>query len=77
MILDDGGDATMLVHLGVQAEKAGKAPDPDTADSAEQQIVFQVLNAQLAKSKTTGPRSPTRSRASPRRPPPACTASTS
>ena len=27
MILDDGGDATMLVHLGVQAEKDGKAPD--------------------------------------------------
>src|SRR5213079_1572405 len=26
MILDDGGDATLLVHLGVQAEKDGKAP---------------------------------------------------
>ena len=48
MILDDGGDATMLVHLGVQAEKSGKAPDPATAHSAEQRIVFQVLNEQLA-----------------------------
>jgi adenosylhomocysteinase len=48
MILDDGGDATMLVHLGVQAEKSGKAPDPATAHSAEQKIVFQVLNDQLA-----------------------------
>ncbi|HMD10899.1 MAG TPA: adenosylhomocysteinase [Marmoricola sp.] len=48
MILDDGGDATMLVHLGVQAEKSGKAPDPATAHSAEQKIVFQVLNEQLA-----------------------------
>ena len=28
MILDDGGDATMLLHLGVQAEKSGVAPDP-------------------------------------------------
>src|SRR5690242_9242022 len=27
MILDDGGDATMLVHLGVEAEKSGEAPD--------------------------------------------------
>ena len=51
MILDDGGDATMLLHLGVQAEKTGAAPDPDTAGSTEQRIVFEVLNAQLAKSK--------------------------
>ena len=51
MILDDGGDATMLVHLGVQAEKTGDAPDPATAHSTEQRIVFEVLGAQLAKSK--------------------------
>ena len=50
MILDDGGDATLLVHLGVQAEKSGEAPDPATATSTEQRIVFEVLNAQLAKS---------------------------
>ena len=50
MILDDGGDATMLLHLGVQAEKTGEAPDPATAGSNEQRIVFEVLNAQLAKS---------------------------
>ena len=31
MILDDGGDATLLVHLGVEAEKTGEAPDPATA----------------------------------------------
>ena len=30
MILDDGGDATLLVHLGVEAEKKGQAPDPAT-----------------------------------------------
>jgi adenosylhomocysteinase len=48
MILDDGGDATMLVHLGVQAEKTGQAPDPATAGSAEQRIVFEVLNQVLA-----------------------------
>ena len=50
MILDDGGDATMLVHLGVDAEKSGQAPDPATAKSHEQRIVFDVLNASLAES---------------------------
>ncbi len=48
MILDDGGDATLLVHLGVQAEKEGKAPAVDSAESAEQRVVFQVLNDTLA-----------------------------
>ncbi|CAN5592041.1 adenosylhomocysteinase [soil metagenome] len=47
MILDDGGDATLLVHLGVQSEKDGKAPAVDTAESAEQRIIFQVLNDSL------------------------------
>lgn len=50
MILDDGGDATLLVHLGVQAEKSGEAPDPTTATSTEQRIIFEVLGAQLSKS---------------------------
>ncbi|GAA1131771.1 adenosylhomocysteinase [Nocardioides aquiterrae] len=48
MILDDGGDATLLVHLGVQAEKTGQAPDPASATSHEQKVVFDVLNEQLA-----------------------------
>src|ERR1700709_2155398 len=48
MILDDGGDATLLVHLGVQAEKEGKAPAVDTAESTEQRVVYQVLNDTLA-----------------------------
>src|ERR1700753_4064779 len=39
MILDDGGDATLLLHLGVQAEKTGEAPDPATAGSTEQRII--------------------------------------
>ncbi|MDP9824180.1 adenosylhomocysteinase [Nocardioides massiliensis] len=50
MILDDGGDATLLVHLGVEAEKSGQAPDPATATSAEQKVVFEVLQASLAES---------------------------
>ena len=48
MILDDGGDATMLVHKGVQYEKAGAVPDPDTADSEEFRIVLELLRRTLA-----------------------------
>src|SRR5271166_5503272 len=48
MILDDGGDATMLVHKGVEFEKAGAVPDPSTADSEEFAVVLSVLTASLA-----------------------------
>ena len=47
MILDDGGDATMLVHKGVEFEKAGVAPDPSTADNDEFRIVLELLNRTL------------------------------
>jgi len=50
MILDDGGDATLLVHLGVEAEKTGKAPDPASAKSHEQRVIFEALQASLAES---------------------------
>ncbi len=50
MILDDGGDATMLVHLGVDMEKTGIAPDPATATSTEQRVVFEVLTESLKSS---------------------------
>ena len=43
MILDDGGDATLLVHKGVEFEKAGVVPDPSTADTEEFAIVLDVL----------------------------------
>ncbi|MGH3306717.1 MAG: adenosylhomocysteinase [Nocardioides sp.] len=50
MILDDGGDATLLVHLGVEAEKTGEAPDPASAASTEQRVVFGVLQQSLSES---------------------------
>jgi adenosylhomocysteinase len=43
MILDDGGDATLLVHKGVEYEKAGKVPDPSTADNEEFAVVLGLL----------------------------------
>jgi len=50
MILDDGGDATLLVHLGVEAEKKGEAPDPATAASHEQRVIFEALQSSLSES---------------------------
>jgi adenosylhomocysteinase len=43
MILDDGGDATLLVHKGVEFERAGVVPSPDTADSEEFEVVLRLL----------------------------------
>jgi len=51
MILDDGGDATLLVHKGVQYEKAGVVPtvaDDDTDVSDEYRVILDVLRASLA-----------------------------
>ena len=43
MILDDGGDATLLVHKGVEFEAAGAVPDPATADNDEYRIILETL----------------------------------
>lgn len=43
MILDDGGDATLLVHKGVEYEKAGSVPRPSAADNEEWTTVLGVL----------------------------------
>jgi adenosylhomocysteinase len=43
MILDDGGDATLLVHLGTEFEKAGKVPSPGPDDSEEYVCILELL----------------------------------
>jgi adenosylhomocysteinase len=48
-ILDDGGDATLLVHKGVEFEKAGAVPQPNDADSEEYRVVLSVLRDSLEK----------------------------
>jgi adenosylhomocysteinase len=48
MILDDGGDATLLVHKGAELERAGAVPDPASADSEEFRIVLELLQRSLA-----------------------------
>jgi adenosylhomocysteinase len=48
MIVDDGGDATLLVHRGVEFEAAGVVPDPRSAESEEYEVVLRLLAASLA-----------------------------
>ena len=45
-IVDDGGDATLLIHKGLEYEKAGKVPDSSTADNEEFAIVLRLLARQ-------------------------------
>jgi adenosylhomocysteinase len=47
MILDDGGDATLLLHKGVEYEKAGAVPSPDTTDNEELKIILALLQRSL------------------------------
>ena len=47
MILDDGGDATLLVHRGVEYERAGAVPSSESADSEELQHVLRLLERSL------------------------------
>jgi adenosylhomocysteinase len=49
MILDDGGDATLLVHKGVEYEKAGAVPDPAGAESEELAVILRLLEGSLSK----------------------------
>jgi adenosylhomocysteinase len=52
MILDDGGDATMLVHKGREFESAGAVPDPASADSEEFRVFLTLLRDSVASDAT-------------------------
>jgi adenosylhomocysteinase len=56
MIVDDGGDMTMLIHMGVDAEKAyakdGTLPDPAKAANHEEACVLNILKRELPKDAT-------------------------
>src|ERR687898_223051 len=53
LIVDDGGDATLLVHKGAEYEKSGKVPafNPDK-DPEEWGVILQTINASIAKDKS-------------------------
>ena len=44
MILDDGGDATLLVHKGLEFERAGFVPAPESAENEEYRVILSLLN---------------------------------
>jgi adenosylhomocysteinase len=52
IIVDDGGDMTMLIHMGVEAEDAYAVdktlPDPDSTDNAELKCVLNILRRVIA-----------------------------
>ncbi len=48
MILDDGGDATLLIHKGVEFEKAGAIPETKDGDNEEWKAILDVLRRNLA-----------------------------
>jgi adenosylhomocysteinase len=50
MLLDDGGDATLLVHKGAEFEAAGAVPEPADDDPEEWRVVLSALRASLAAS---------------------------
>jgi len=52
MILDDGGDATLLVHKGREFELAGAVPSTDPTDSEEYAVILDVLRRSLSESST-------------------------
>ena len=54
MILDDGGDATLLVHKGAEYEKTGDVPDPATADNDELRIILETLQRTIAEDGSAG-----------------------
>lgn len=49
LILDDGGDATLLVHKGAEFEAVGAVPEAGPTDSAEYRIVLETLRRSLAR----------------------------
>ena len=52
MILDDGGDATLLLHKGVEFEKAGAVPEAQPGDNEEWVAILDVLRRNLPKDGT-------------------------
>ena len=48
MILDDGGDATLLIHKGVEFERAGAVPETKADDNEEWKAILNVLRKNLA-----------------------------
>jgi len=57
MLVDDGGDATIMIHEGIKAEanfkKLGELPNPESTTNKEFKIVLRILKEQLESGNTT------------------------
>src|SRR5262245_22722402 len=51
LILDDGGDLTLLIHKGAEVENKGAAPNPSSATNEEMRVIFNLLTKSLNHSK--------------------------
>src|SRR5688572_10853516 len=51
MLLDDGGDATLILHMGDEMETKGEAADPTSAESEEEGVILRLLQRSLNESK--------------------------
>jgi adenosylhomocysteinase len=49
MILDDGGDATLLVHKGYEFEQAGSVPPAGVEDNEEYRVILELLRKEFEK----------------------------
>jgi len=74
MILDDGGDATLLIHLGLRAEKGDKA-FLDKPSNEEEEVLFAAIKQRLKTKPGWYAKNAARSAASPKRRRPASIAS--
>ncbi len=52
LLLDDGGDLTALIHKGVEFEKSGDSPDPESASHIEEKALLTTLKRSLAEDPT-------------------------
>jgi len=52
LLLDDGGDLTVLIHKGVEFEKSGETPDPESAGHIEEKALLTTLKRSLEEDPT-------------------------
>ena len=77
LIVDDGGDATLLVHKARSTRRPARSRrSTPPSDPEEWGVILDLLRRERRREPGAGPRSPTASAASAKRPPPACTGST-
>ena len=57
LILDDGGDATLMVHKGIEYQNNGSVPDPDEEDSEEWKVFLERMKLLIPKIVLTGKKS--------------------